>query len=647
MTSTSPLDILQSTFGFDSFRAGQLEVVDEVLNGSGRALAVFPTGAGKSLCYQLPALALEGTTLVVSPLLALMKDQIDFLQSRGVASARLDSTQDADTVRQIGDDLRMGRLKLLYVAPERFNNERFRALLQGTNLSLFAVDEAHCISEWGHNFRPDYLKLARFADELEVPRILALTATATPKVARSICERFHIPAQGSINTGFYRPNLKLCLTPTPAAKRLDLLSARLHKRPRGSTVAYVTLQKTAEEVAAFLAEQGLEARAYHAGMEAELRASTQDWWMESDERIVVATIAFGMGIDKSDVRYIYHFNLPKGLESYAQEIGRAGRDGQPAIVELFATRDDVSTLENFVYGDTPTEESLRAMVDALDAMGEKFALKERDLSDSCDLRPLVLRTALTYLELDAILKQGTPFYAGYEVAPRGSWSDVYAAFTPKAADFLKRLVSVSKRGRIWTKIDPDDASSKWDCPRSHVVRAVELLEQKNLAQVRASDVRHEFTRLIPDFDVESIVASLMEKFAAREASEIKRVGDVLKLVECAKCQTNALVGYFGERRGEPCGHCSYCVSGRVAKLPSETERPPIDELLDLIEVRHLCATNTEALQTPRQLARFLCGLSSPALSKARLMRHPLWGRLENYRFGEVLSWCESEALKAS
>ncbi|RYX84999.1 ATP-dependent DNA helicase RecQ [bacterium] len=636
-----PLDILQSTFGFDSFRAGQLEVVDEILNGSGRALAVFPTGAGKSLCYQLPALALEGTTLVVSPLLALMKDQIDFLHSRGVSAARLDSTQDAETARGIADDLRCGRLKMLYVAPERFNNERFRAMLQTVNLSLFAIDEAHCISEWGHNFRPDYLKLARYVEELGVPRVLALTATATPKVARAICERFDIPAKGSVNTGFYRPNLKLCLTPTPAARRHDLLLSRLQKRTPGATVVYVTLQKTAEEVAQFLASNGLEARAYHAGMESEARASTQDWWMESDCRTVVATIAFGMGIDKSDVRYIYHFNLPKGLESYAQEIGRAGRDGKPAVVELFAARDDVPTLENFVFGDTPTEESLRQLVESLDAMGEKFALKENELSGACDLRSLVLRTALTYLELDGVLKQGTPFYAGYEVAPLKNWKAVYESFSPKASEFLEKLVGISKTGRTWTKVDPDAASQQLNCPRAHVVRAVELLEQKNVAQVRASDVRHEFTRLIDEFDVDAIVAGLMEKFAARETGEIKRIGDVLKLVECAKCQTNALVGYFGEKRGEPCGHCSYCVSGRAAKLPPVAPRPAIETVVDSDELARLQTGHPEALKTPRQLARFLCGLSSPALSKARLMRNSLWGCLEGYRFGDVLAWCEA------
>ena len=237
--------ILQSVFGFDEFREGQRHVIEELM-GQGRALAVFPTGAGKSLCYQLPALALEGTTIVVSPLIALMKDQIDFLQSKGIRAERLDSSLDWQQTRDVQDALRNGELKLLYVAPERFNNERFLDTLRRVNLALFAIDEAHCISEWGHNFRPDYLKLAELVRDIQAPRVLALTATATPEVAASICKGFDIPQNASVNTGFYRPNLNLCLTPVAGNQREELLLKRLQKRPPGATIVYVTLQKTAE-----------------------------------------------------------------------------------------------------------------------------------------------------------------------------------------------------------------------------------------------------------------------------------------------------------------------------------------------------------------------------------------------------------------
>ena len=206
----TPAELLQQHFGFSTFRDGQEPVIDAILN-QGRALAIFPTGGGKSLCYQLPALALDGVTLVVSPLIALMKDQIDFLQSRGIAAARLDSSLDYAQTRQVNDDLRSGELKLLYVAPERFNNERFLNTLRSAPIALMAVDEAHCISEWGHNFRPDYLKLARIAQDLKIPRLLALTATATPPVAQSICDGFEIPAAHAINTGFLSSPICKCV----------------------------------------------------------------------------------------------------------------------------------------------------------------------------------------------------------------------------------------------------------------------------------------------------------------------------------------------------------------------------------------------------------------------------------------------------
>ncbi len=632
--------LLHQYFGFREFRPGQREVIDELMT-QGRALAVFPTGGGKSLCYQLPALALEGTTLVVSPLIALMKDQIDFLQSRGIAAARLDSSLSGSETRSVNDGLRSGSLKLLYVAPERFNNERFLDNLGRANISLFAVDEAHCISEWGHNFRPDYLKLAQFARDLKVPRILALTATATPAVAHSICEGFEIPAQASVNTGFYRPNLRFCLTPARDDKRRDLLLSRLEKRALGSGIVYVTLQKTAEQLASFLEQNGVEARAYHAGLEADQRNEIQDWWMESSQRVVVATIAFGMGIDKSDVRYVYHFNLPKGLESYSQEIGRAGRDGAPSIVELLACPDDVPTLQNFVFGDTPTREALHALVEHLLGLGDEFAVNAYAMSQQFDVRQLVLKTTLTYLELTGVLKQGTPFYAAYEVRPLPNLPAMYSAFSEKAALFLRDVMGTAKVGRTWHKIDPEITVETLGVKRQHVIRAMELLEEKGVAEVRAADARSRYHRLHAEEDLEAIVDDLEARFSRREVAEIARIDDVLRLVEHEGCQTNALVGYFGEIRAAPCGHCSFCITGRAATLPPQKAPPPLESRISAAEVGEVRAQNFAALGQPRQLARFLCGLSSPAQSKARIGRHALFGKLEKYRFGEVLAWCEA------
>ena len=326
---------LRSHFGFDRFLPGQEQVVDALLAGKSAA-AVFPTGGGKSLCYQLPALLVPGLTLVVSPLIALMKDQIDGLSRRGIAAARLDSTLSADEYAETMRQARRGSLRLLYVAPERFQNERFRQTIAQIRVALFAVDEAHCISEWGHNFRPDYLKLVEFARQCGAERLLALTATATPQVLEDVCSAFKIEPACAFRNSCYRPNLTVLTTPVSGPDHDSQMLARLRERPAGSTIIYVTLQRTAEELAARLSDQGFAARAYHAGLENELRAAVQDWFMNSTSAIVVATIAFGMGIDKADIRYVYHYNPPKSLENYSQEIGRAGATGYPPFAKCYS-----------------------------------------------------------------------------------------------------------------------------------------------------------------------------------------------------------------------------------------------------------------------------------------------------------------------
>jgi ATP-dependent DNA helicase RecQ len=639
MPDVSPVDVLGERFGFDAFRPGQRQVIEALLAGRS-CLAVFPTGGGKSLCYQLPALMLEGVTLVVSPLIALMKDQIDFLRGRGIAAARLDSSLAPEEARAVSQGLESGALKLLYVAPERFTNERFLRQLGRRRIALFAVDEAHCISEWGHNFRPDYLKLAEFARDLGAERVLALTATATPAVAADIRESFGIAPEDAVQTGFYRPNLHLRVTPATAEDRDGLLLERLTRRPPGPTIVYVTLQKTAERVAARLTEAGLPARAYHAGMEAEERSAVQEEWMVSDRGIVVATIAFGMGIDKSSVRYVYHYNLPKSLESYSQEIGRAGRDGLPSLVELLACADDVPVLENFAYGDTPTETALRGLVTELLAASTEFTVSQYDLSARHDLRPLVLRTSHTYLELMGVLRQGTPFYAAYEFRFQRPETEVVAGFPGPPGRFLLDLLGQAKRGRTWLTLNPDDAANALGQERRRVVRALEVLAERGLIELRTADVRHRYTRQRDTEDGEALAAELVSRFQRREESEIARLRQVLDLVTHDGCLTNALVAHFGEIRSAPCGHCTYCRTGEARVLPPARPRPPLPAALDVTAFQALRRDHPEALGESRQAARFLCGLTSPALTRAKLSRHPLFGAWEEHSFREVLAWCE-------
>jgi ATP-dependent DNA helicase RecQ len=643
--STTLVEALTTHFGFHSFRPGQERVIQSLLDGRS-ALAVFPTGGGKSLCYQLPALQIEGLTVVVSPLIALMKDQIDFLRRRGIAAARLDSTMGAAEAVSVNESIQNGSLKLLYVAPERFNNERFVSEMKRANIGLFAIDEAHCISEWGHNFRPDYLKLAETAVDIGAERVLALTATATPSVVEDICRSFAIKEEDTVVTGFYRKNLTLLTTPTASAERDSLLTARLKERTPGPTIVYVTLQKTAESVADRLAANGLPARAYHAGMETEVRAEVQDWWMKQDAGIVVATIAFGMGIDKSNVRYVYHYNLPKSLESYSQEIGRAGRDDKPSTVELFACPDDIPALENFAYGDTPSPQAIRSLVsEALSWSAEEPVLVSAyDLSQRLDMRLLVLRTALTYLELMGLVRAGTPIYSGYDLKPLATLPEIVKEFPGAPGEFVRRLFQVAKQGRTWYSLNPDDAGKALGVERRRVIRAIEVMEQKGLIEVKAGDVRTPYRTVESNADPKGIAAELVLRFQRREQQEIARLRRVVDLVEHDGCQVNALVGYFGEIREEPCGHCSWCLHHEARRLTAFGGQS-ID--LEHDEVMALSQRCPAELQSPRHLAKILCGLSSPTFTKLKLTRDPLFGSLEQHRFSDVVAWCEAELRPGS
>jgi ATP-dependent DNA helicase RecQ len=630
--------LLAERFGLAGFRPGQAEVIEALLAGRS-ALAVFPTGSGKSLCYQLPALLLDGVTVVVSPLIALMKDQIDALAELGVPAARIDSSLSFAEVRDVSERLRRRELRLLYVAPERFNNERFVAQLAGVEIALFAVDEAHCISEWGHNFRPDYLKLAQLARELGAARVLALTATATPAVVDDICAGFGIARADAIATGAYRPNLTLLMTPVAAGERDDLLVERMRSRPPGSTIVYVTLQRTALRIAELLAAQGLPARPYHAGMKDEDRTAVQEWWAGSGDGIVVATIAFGMGIDKADVRYVYHYNLPKGLESYAQEIGRAGRDGEPSVCELLACPDDVPVLENFAYGDTPSREALAALLDELlaGAPGDELVVAEYDVSTRFDVRPLVLKTLLTYLELEGLLRQGTPFYAGYRLRPLGDGDldDLFDRFDPARSAFLRRVMAAGKQGRVWVTLAPDEVAAALGEERARVVAALGYLEDQGLVELQPAEPRQRYAVLAEPTDRAALLDAMAARFERRERAEIERIQRVLALVTAHDCQVRELVAYFGEQRAEACGHCSHCLSGAV-ELPPATPTLAPESVVGASVFADLQAEHPDELGQPRQLARFLCGLSSPATTRAKLSRNEHYGALAAHHFAAVL-----------
>ena len=518
--SDSPLKILKSTFGHESFRPGQLAVI-EILMAGRSALAVFPTGGGKSLCFQLPALLLDGLTLVISPLIALMKDQVESLQRVEVAAARLDSTLSSEEVAEIYNQLEKNELKLLYVAPERMANEGFLRRLKVAKISLLAIDEAHCISEWGHNFRPDYLKIASLSEELKIPRVLGLTATATANVSADIRASFDIPPEDHIQTGYRRENLSFHATPCRSEDRVALLIERLKSRPPGPGIVYVTLQRTAEVIAGELKAAGFNARAYHAGMKDEHRAEVQDGFMGDEIDLVVATIAFGMGIDKANITYVYHFNLPKSLENYIQESGRAGRDGNEAICEILACADDRIVLENFVFGDTPAESAIRSLVEHMLLQGDSFSISRYDLSATKDIRPLVVATALTYLELEGILIPKGPFYGAFRVKIISTMPQIMAGYDADRQALLQQIFEAGKKGWYSTTIfDIEEVSLKIQQPEDRIRQAIQYLEEMGDITAKPSKLRHAY-EIAPGAsrDVSALTKKLMALF--RQAGTIR------------------------------------------------------------------------------------------------------------------------------
>jgi ATP-dependent DNA helicase RecQ len=364
-------EALHTVFGYDSFRGEQAAIIDQLIGG-GDAVVLMPTGGGKSLCYQIPSLVREGTGVVISPLIALMQDQVDALTAVGVRAAFLNSTQDSATRGQVERDYLAGDLDLLYVAPERLSSEATKRFLERGRIALFAIDEAHCVSQWGHDFRPDYLALSELAERWPtVPRI-ALTATATDATHRELTSRLQLESAKHFVASFDRPNIQYRIV-SKAEPRKQLLSFIRSEHDGDAGIVYALSRKTVEQTAEFLRVNGLNAVPYHAGLDAGLRARTQARFLREEGVIIVATIAFGMGIDKPDVRFVAHIDLPKSVEGYYQETGRAGRDGLPSTAWLAYGLQDVVQQRRMIDespGDLAHRRKLSAHLDAMLALCE-------------------------------------------------------------------------------------------------------------------------------------------------------------------------------------------------------------------------------------------------------------------------------------
>ena len=360
------LDILQQTFGYATFRAPQEEIMETVIAGKD-ALVLMPTGGGKSLCYQIPALARPGCGIVISPLIALMQDQVNAMRELGVRASYLNSTQDTHTASEVERALLEGELDLLYIAPERLTQRRMLDLLTRSNIALFAIDEAHCVSQWGHDFRADYLQLSLLHEQFpNVPRI-ALTATADEQTRNEIVTRLRLEQAAQFVVGFDRPNIRYRIGLKQNARQ-QLLQFLKTEHPDHAGIVYCLSRKKTEETASWLTAQGFTALPYHAGLSAELRAAHQARFLREDTVIMVATIAFGMGIDKPDVRFVAHLDLPKTIEAYYQETGRAGRDGEPADAWMIYGLQDVIKLRQMMQGSQGNEQHKRIEQHRLNAM---------------------------------------------------------------------------------------------------------------------------------------------------------------------------------------------------------------------------------------------------------------------------------------
>ncbi|WP_354625403.1 RecQ family ATP-dependent DNA helicase [Psychromonas sp. MME2] len=630
--------LLQQHFGFTQFREGQQQVIGALLNGHSGA-AIFPTGSGKSLCYQLPALCLPNLTLVVSPLLALIADQLQFLQQKGISAASLHSMQTPQESSAVYNALTNRQIKILFISVERLNSERFRLFLKQLPISLLVVDEAHCISEWGHNFRPDYLKLAQYRRDFAIPQVLLLTATATAKVIEDMAAKFAISADHITLTGSYRHNLNLAVIGVTDEDKFALLLPWIKQRHGLSGIIYVTLQKSAEVLASLLKNQGVDATAYHAGLANDRRVAIQHDFMAGKLPVIVATIAFGMGIDKSDIRFVVHYDLPKSIENYAQEIGRAGRDGLSSDCLLLANKNNLNVLENFVYSDTPEPSGIDYILHEIAQANGQWEVLMDSLSSQSNIRLLALKTLLVYLELQGVLQPAYSYYAEYKYKLLVAEATILNRFNGERQQFVQAIFNSADKARTWATINFDQLQRIYPSERSRVITAIDYLDQQGLLELQTKQMTQVYQVSHQPLNTD-LRDGLVVQFKNKEASEIARIHYLLDFFSSQQCLTLQLARYFSDANLQaPCGHCSVC-AGKSASLPEPPALMPLTDL-DFTQLSAAIRDKLAEKTTPVLLARFFCGLPTPIFTRLKVRNVQGFARLEKYRFAQVQGWVEA------
>jgi len=578
MHSIDPHSVLKKYFHYNSFRDGQLEVIQSVLAGRD-TLGVMPTGSGKSLCYQLPALILPGVTLVISPLIALMKDQVDALTELNIPATFINSTLKADELEQRLYEVKQGRHRLLYIAPERFNVASFMRLINKLDVSFIAVDEAHCISQWGHDFRPSYLKISQIAHQIGRPPIVALTATATRHVQQDILKQLDLHEPAIVVKGFDRPNLKLFAVELNGEKEKSQELIRIVSSVKGSGIVYVATQKMVTHVCELLQSSRINCVGYHGGMDKHERNNAQNKWLSGKAPIIVATNAFGMGIDKADVRLVLHYNIPGSVEAYYQEAGRAGRDGKISYCVLFFGYQDHIILKFLIEMSFPPEDVLYVIYQFLFSLQKKQILMTYDeIAKQIDVKEMQVASAVKLFERYGILKrmrrQAHIFKAALTVGKRKAQKLVGSApLQKKVLDYLTNDLS--------GKYDLEKMLQETGLSTAQFNRTVKAMEEKGVITyfppfrgrgIEITSRQTSWNKVPIDF----------KEYRRQQDIQLKRLEEIEQYVTGKICRRKYILDYFGEKYPKKnCGACDVCLNWK-SPLAEESEPLKKDDMWALL-----------------------------------------------------------------